>query len=146
MGSFADSVLANIATMKKEVNDQIVDTFIYAAKQTIQYSPSPSNNISDWATGHLIDQWYPAHNSYSSELTTSKSDTGTNSMVRVDGFKGKNFFLKTDGELTLTNNVDYAVLADRDGWVATKEHPNWQGKEAYYMVDLGIKDAKAKVG
>ena len=94
MGSFADSVLANIAIMKKEVNDQIVDTFIYAAKQTIQYSPSPTNTTRDspYADGELINQWYPAYNSYSTQQTGSKDDNGTASITRVMSLKGRTSF------------------------------------------------------
>ena len=147
MGSFADSVLANIAIMKKEVNDQIVDTFIYAAKQTIRYSPSPSNTPrgSPYAEGELINQWYPAYNSYSTQETDSKDDNGTASVARVDELKGKNFFLKKDGMLSLTNNLLYAVRANERGWL-TVDSSRWRNAKPYYMVELGIKDAKAKVG
>jgi hypothetical protein len=137
MGSFADSIKANIKELQQEVNDKITNEAVKTFRDVVSYSPSQDFNGSVWATGWVINQWYPSVGSPSSSLTDSRDQAGMNSGDRIAQLVGSKNFLKGDNSLWLTNNVPYVYQVEALGWVRTKP---------YAMVDKALTDAKTRIG
>ncbi len=137
MGSFADSIKANIKELQREVNDIITNEAIKTFRDVVRYSPSKDFNGSEWATGWVINQWYPSVGSPSSELNESRDQAGMNSGDRIAQLIGSRHFTNKDNSVYLTNNVPYVYQVEALGWVGTK---------AYAMVDLALTDAKTRLG
>jgi hypothetical protein len=136
MGSFADSIKANIKELQREVNDKILTeaskTFIDVTTGT----PSDWQN-SPFAKGLLSNQWYVAENKLSSELTGAKDLHGSASLNRANSILKWKTFLSKDGYVSFTNNVSYAYQAEALGWAVTKP---------YAMVEKALIDAKSRMG
>lgn len=147
MASFSQSILKNTKAIKQEINDKITGVAVYGFQQAIAESPSEDRHGSEWSTGLLINQWYPAYNSVSTMLTSQTDGIGIDSLQRVYDIKDKNYFYGKDGYVSLTNNVSYAYRADTLGWKPSAEHPSWTGKVApYAMVDKAMHRMKVKTG
>lgn len=137
MGSFADSIKANIKALQQEVNDTITNEAVKTFRSVVSYSPSKDFNGSEWATGWVINQWYPSVGSPSSELNENRDQAGFNSGDRISQLAGSNNFIKKDNSLWLTNSVPYVYQVEALGWPQT---------EPYAMVDKALTDAKTRLG
>jgi len=144
MGSFADSIKQSVEKIQLEIDQQLTKLTIDTFKDVIQESPSGWQN-SPYAEGLLVNQWYPAINSFSSELTSSKDLSGFQSFARLTELVDNKMFYKKDSRVTLTNNVDYAYRAEAIGWKPDAQHPSWKGAAPYGMVRKAIIKAKAKI-
>jgi hypothetical protein len=49
-------------------------------------------------------------------------------------------FYNKNGRITLSNNLDYAVQAESEGW----NPPRWKGTKPYRMVALSLQATVAK--
>lgn len=165
MGSFADSIKANIKALQQEVNDKVVDVFVETSLSVVHLTPSPSwigttrgasPSQPEYTDGLLANQWYPAENKFSEEETESKSDNGADSITRIEVMKSSKVFVAKDGYLSLTNNVPYAYRVDTLGYPQGKaeviqgygDWSYWNGSHStpYAMVDTSIAKTKAKIG
>lgn len=129
---FSASILNNIQRIKEEANNQIVDTAIKLFTFAVDYSPTPATG--DYSKGLFVNQWYPQQNGYSQEHSSQKDDNGSDSRSRISVLENSKAFLGKDGNLTLSNNTEYArnvedlgwqIGAGTNGWV-------WTGKVAPY--------------
>lgn len=123
----ATRILANINTKTYEI---AWDLFSGIVART----PSPSNP-GPHAKGVLANQWYPQAGGYSAAKGNSTSATGSDSLSRIKAAMSGNAFNGVDGLLTLSNNLDYAGLAETDGWLKTSP---------YRMVALSLQATLAK--
>jgi hypothetical protein len=137
MGSFADSIKANITQIQQEVNDTITNEAVKTFRDVVSYSPSKDFNGAEWATGWVINQWYPSVGRASSELNENRDQAGFNSGDRIAQLIGSKNFIKKDNSLWLTNNVPYVYQVEVLGWPQT---------DAYAMVDKALTDAKTRLG
>ncbi len=140
MGSFADSIKANIKEVKQEVNDKITKVAVDMFRDVVMLSPSQELRDSQWATGLLINQWYPKVGSASSELGSQTDQVGLQSMDRIAQLIGSSNFTVKDNSLWLTNNVPYAYQAEVIGW-----YGNGMKTAPYGMVGTALTNAKAKL-
>lgn len=138
MGSFADSLKANVAEVKQEVNDKITNVAVSMFRDVVQGSPSQDLQDSEWATGWVINQWYPSTRAASSELNEQRDQVGLNSMDRIAQLIGTSNFIKKDNSLWLTNNVPYAYQVEALGWKGSIRMP-------YMMVGNALTKAKANL-
>ena len=132
MGSFADSIKANVKEVKQDINKQILYQASEMFKDVTIGTPSAWQS-SKYATGLLINQWYTAQNSLSSEETDSKDLHGVASLNRANNILTWKTFLGKDGYVSFTNNVSYAYQAEVQGWNQTAP---------YRMVELALIDAE----
>lgn len=164
MGSFADSLKANVAEVKQEVNDKIVKVFKDIAYNVVYLTPSPSwsmsprgtsGNIAYYSDGLLANQWYPAENKISDEINNNTSDHGGDSYSRLSAMRDVKTFMKKDGYLSFTNNVPYAYRADVRGYpkgavdntTGDGSWNYWSGDvKPYAMIDQSIAKVKAEIG
>lgn len=150
MVDFLTSLMSNIEKVENEVNDKIMDVFELASEKVIEYTPQPSMfpNSALWATGLLVNQWYPAVNSFSDEQNSITSDNGNGSLGRVYKMRKEKPFKGKDAYITLTNNVDYAYRAESVGW-PQGENPTgwkWTGKiKPYFMVAKAVGETAAEI-
>ena len=143
MGSFADSIKANIAEVKQEVNDKITNIAVGMFRDVVQFSPSYELHDSVWANGLLINQWYPSVGSASGQLGSQVDQVGYQSMDRIAQLIGSSNFTSKDNTLWLTNNVPYAYQAEALGWYDTTRNQN---THPYAMVDKALTKAKGELG
>ena len=140
MGDFADSIKANIANIKQDISKELIHVAASLFKDVVGGTPSPTDitrgRESPFSLGLISNQWYPAYNKKSGELTSSKDDVGFNSLERIMALQGGNYFLGKDGTLTLTNNVPYANQVESIGWRSTPP---------YAMVYTALIRAKARM-
>jgi hypothetical protein len=136
MGSFADSIKANIKEIQQEVNTKILAEASRTFTDVTTGTPS-SWQQSKWAEGLLVNQWYTAQNSLSSEQNGSKDLHGTASLNRANAILSWKTFLGKDGYVSFTNNVSYAYQAEALGWKYT---------DKYAMVEKAMIDAKTRMG
>lgn len=139
--SFAASIKANSTKLLHDVNSKVYQIAKELFTKVVSLTPSPSNP-GPYATGHLVNQWYPEEGDYfSEELDSNTSPIGSGSISRISGLKGVQFFAK-DGKLTLTNNLSYAYRAEVLGW---PEGEGWSGQIGpYRMVAKAIQAIAAK--
>jgi hypothetical protein len=71
----------------------------------------------------------------SNSLGTGKSKNGSSSLARIKAMMNGLEFYNKDGKFTLSNNLDYAVLAESEGWKRTPP---------YRMVALSLQATVAK--
>lgn len=133
MGSFADSIKANIKEVKQEVNDKILGLATYGFTEVVEMSPSEPIG-SEYAIGLLKNQWYLSFNSLSSNLSSSTSQSGANSLLEIQKLTGAKTFLGKDGYVSFTNNVPHGERAEFIGWYPTETNPDWKGTPPYGMV------------
>lgn len=141
MGSFVDSIKANIKEAKQEVNDKITKAAVNMFRDVVQFSPSHELHGSVWAKGLLINQWYPSVGSASVQLDAQADQVGFQSMDRIAQLLGSNNFTSKDNTLWLTNNVPYAYQAEVDGW-----YGGGMKTAPYAMVDKALNKAKGELG
>ena len=141
MAGFADSVLSNASKMLAKVDVQCNaiarDLFLSIVDKT----PSPANP-GEYATGHLVNQWYPEVDDFSEELSGDTDENGAASRSRIYALNKLFTFLGKDGTLTLTNNLPYAYRAEALGWPT---QDGWSGRQGpYRMVALSLQAIAAK--
>lgn len=139
-GSFAQSILQNIAKIEQDVNDRVYEIARELFRSIVQLSPSPSNP-GETAKGLLANNWFPMNGpSFSTATTSATSSWGAASLARINALSGSNFIRK-DGTVTLSNNLDYAYRAEVLGWPT----PRWSGRVApYRMVALSMQKVAAR--
>lgn len=138
--SFTASLMANIAKVEQGINDKCYKISRELFLEVVKRTPSPSNP-GRFAEGLLANQWYPKEDEFSSEEGSSISDTGAQSKSRIRAMRGT-AFLRKNGKVTLTNNIDYAYRAEVLGWPSKD---GWSGKSGsdgkggpYRMVALSL--------
>lgn len=104
----------------KSVSNKIESLFT----DVVVLTPSPANP-GDYAQGHLVDQWYPQLNSFSSEISSVTNPNGANSLSRIKAMLSGLAFFGKDNVITLTNNVDYAYRAEVLGWPSGQGANGW---------------------
>jgi hypothetical protein len=89
--------------------------FEYVSRQAILLSPNPPGNRG-YAQGHLKNQWYASVGSPSSETSDAKSDTGQDSLSRLQSVLSTQPFYGKDATLYFSNSVSYAYRVESIGW------------------------------
>lgn len=143
MSTFGASVTLNCDRLLQKTNARCLSVAKELFDSIVNLSPSPKNN-SQWADGLLVNQWYPAVGTFSSELSTSTSPYGAASLSRISSLvsDSKEFYGK-DGVITLSNNVFYAYRAEALGW-PEKDNPVWKNAEPYWMVARSLQIIAAR--
>lgn len=138
---FIASLTSNIQNLKAEVNRKVYNISIELFLRIVERTPSPSNK-GHQARGLLANQWYVSSgNNFSSSLGSSISNTGSDSVSRINAMRGGRVFDGKNGTVTLANNVPYAYRAEMLGWPA----PDWTGTVGpYRMVALSLQEIGAK--
>ena len=159
MGSFAESILRDVEQVKEDINKEVIQKFVSLATDIVNYTPSPSwigqiksysSSSPEFSDGLLANQWYVAENSISSELSSTKSSNGADSLRRIEeSTKYKTFYGK-DGMLSLANNVDYAYRVETLGYPEGKTDGKtswkyWNGSHLipYAMVEKSLIKARS---
>lgn len=140
--SFLKDIQKWSSKVQQEANTKITEEFIKTAKDVVNFSPTLERGAV-FSEGLLINQWYPAKNSYDQSQTTQENYLGWDSLMRIDQLKGSKNFLGKDGFLSLTNSVHYVMNAETRGWTKN-ENPNWRGHIPYAMVAKAVIKAKAR--
>lgn len=136
---FAASVRANSNKALLKLNTACYKIARELFSSVVALTPSPSNP-GPTARGLLANQWYPMEGmNFSNESGLGVSPNGADSLARINAINGLQFF-KKDGVVTMTNNEDYAVLAEYIGW----NPPRWKGTQPYRMVARSIQLIAAK--
>lgn len=134
---FFDSIQQNINQTLQNVNDKINKEAVETFRDVVKETPNPSMpDAAFYSKGLLVNQWYPKFGGFSSEISSAKDDYGFNSLDRINVILDGKEFLGKDGEVSLSNNVSYAIQADKIGWYFTAP---------YAMVDKAIIKAKARI-
>lgn len=128
---FGASVQLNGQKLLKKTNDKCLAIAKELFVSIVNLSPSPINPGA-FADGLLVNQWYPAIGSFSSELGASESDYGAESLARIAAISPVAFMGK-DNMVTLSNNVHYAYRAEALGWPITPG-TNWTGRVGPYLM------------
>lgn len=111
----------------------------------VNYSPSPTRP-GPYATGLLVNQWYPSIGTPDLSVTNVTNDYGADSFARISAMVSTNPFNGKDNVVYLTNSTEEAIYADRLGWVRGKGTNGWvwSGKPAYFMRDKALLNIQAK--
>lgn len=133
--SFAKSVAENVRLVQEELDKNVTNFVAETFKDVVKLSPSEWKN-SPYATGWLVNQWYPSTGVPSSSLTQSKDIYGMNSLDRINTFAESKPFLRKDNTVFLTNSVPYAYQAEAIGW---------KYADKYAMIAQSVDKAKAKL-
>jgi hypothetical protein len=107
----------------------------------VRLTPSPKNP-GPFASGLLVNQWYPSVDRPSQQKGDATSPDGAASIERINAFtQNGRAFLGKDGKVYLTNNVEHAYRAEMLGW----PEPEWSGKIGpYRMVARSLQAVSAK--
>ena len=134
MLDFEKSIRAQATRILESINTKTYEIAWELFSGIVARTPSPSNP-GPHAKGVLANQWYPQTGGFSGAKGNSTSATGSDSLSRIKAAMSGNAFNGKDGVLTLTNNLDYAGLAETDGWLKTSP---------YRMVALSLQATTAK--
>jgi hypothetical protein len=113
------------------------EVFEYVSRQVVLLSPNPPGKRG-YAQGHLKNQWYASVDSPSSYTSNSKSDTGQDSLARLQSVLATQPFYGKDATLYFTNSVSYAYRVESFGW--PKNDPTnttswlWTGRATPYAM------------
>ena len=140
---FYEQILKNSEALLLEVDTALTKLTVETFRDAVKGTPSPANDA-PYADGTLINNWYPALNSFSSESSSSKDDYGFSSLDRINSIVGAKYFYRKDSEVTLTNNISYAYCAEMLGWKRSDD-PRWRNAPPYGMVANAMTNAKAKL-
>jgi hypothetical protein len=139
MGKFSQSIRASSQNLLVAVNNKVYSIAWELFTTVVKLTPSKANP-GPHAKGLLANQWYPQEGSASTARSNAMSDNGAGSLARIQAMLGGTEFLGKDGKLTLTNNIDYAILAETEGW----QPPKWRGTKPYMMVAKSLQIIAAK--
>ena len=134
MSFFEKSVRAACGKILDDVNQKVYQISWELFSSVVNKTPSPTNP-GPTAKGLLANQWYPMAGGTSASRGTSTSPSGSDSLSRIRSMMNGREFSKKDGLLTLSNNLDYAMKAEEEGWVRTS---------GYRMVALSLQSTAAK--
>lgn len=141
MAGFADSIKANCQKILEQVDKKTYSIVWQLFTSVVYLSPSPANP-GETAKGLLANQWYPQiGEGYSSQLTSSTSPYGSDSLARINSTANQKIFYGKDGVMSMANNVSYAYRAEKLGWL---EPPWHRGVQPYRMVSLSILKVKTE--
>lgn len=142
LSSFMSSLTTNIAKIEKHINDKCYKITIELFLKIVELTPSPVNP-GKHAEGVLVNQWYPKEGKgFSDAVGDEKSPNGAASRQRIVALRGGTAFLRKNGRITLSNNVHYAVRAEKIGWPVAD---GWSGKVGpYRMVALALQQIAAR--
>lgn len=139
MSFFEKSIRAASNKILVDVNLKCYQIAWELFTSVVNKTPSPANS-SPAAKGLLVNQWYPLARGASNTRGSAKSPGGADSLARIRAMMNGIEFYDRDGRVTLSNNLDYAVLAESEGW----KPPRWTGTPAYRMVALSLQATVAK--
>lgn len=132
-----------VKAMSDNTNKIVEDLFTAA----VDYSPSPTRDPTGrYARGLLVNQWYFSVGAPSSEVGSSLSDSGTDSIARIREIASVLPFNGKDNSVYLSNNTEEAYYANKLGWQRGQGNNGWiwAGASAYYMADKAISYIQGK--
>lgn len=118
MSFFEKSVKAASSKILDDISKKCYQISWELFTSVVNKTPSPTNP-GPQAKGLLANQWYPLAGGSSAARGTSTSPNGTDSLSRIRAMMNGREFTGKDGSITLTNNLDYAVQAESEGWKRT---------------------------
>ena len=138
---FAASIKSNGEAILHKVNKEVYRIAWELFTSVVKLTPSPSQP-GKYAKGVLANQWYPSVGAASTAVGSDRSPTGSASLTRINTItRSGSAFLGRDNKLTMANNLDYAVQAERLGWVMTKGY-HMVGKS---LIAVAAKNKKIKI-
>jgi len=133
MGSFTDSLKANITRVQTEVNFKINAVAYNLFTRIVNNSPHVGDG--PYVAGHFVANWFPAVNSFDTTITGTTSN-GSDSLARIESIiKPSTAFFQKDGYVSLSNNLSYAQRVEFLGWPAGKDPISgwtWTGMRRVY--------------
>jgi hypothetical protein len=133
MGSFTDSLKANITRVQTEVNFKINAVAYNLFTRIVNNSPHVGDG--PYVAGHFVANWFPAVNSFDTTITGATSN-GSDSLARIESIvKNSNAFFQKDGFVTLSNNLNYSLRVETLGWPSGKDPISgwtWTGMRKFY--------------
>lgn len=132
--SFAAHLRKNIERVLLEVNYKINHRAFIFFNYIVKKSPHVGEG--PYVSGQFINNWFPAVNGFDSSITSATDPDGKGSVARIESVvKNNSAFLRRDGFVSLSNNLDYAKRVEYLGW--PKGHDpktgwNWTGKRIIY--------------
>ena len=134
MGVFADSLRRNIERVLREVNYKINHRAYIFFNYIVEKSPHVGQG--PYVAGHFINNWFPAVNGFAGTVTDQTDPDGKGSLARIEAVvKNNSVFLRRDGFISLSNNLDYGFRVEVAGWPKgydPKTGWNWTGKRIIY--------------
>lgn len=143
--SFADQIKAFERKALLAANSSVLKAFETVAIDTVLLTPTSPE--AKYATGLLINSWYPAVGSFDNTVGTTTDYYGNASLARIKAIVAQQPFLGKDNFITLTNSVDHAYRAEHLGWPSGlgTNGWHWTGKvQAYKMVGRAVNNLKGK--
>lgn len=134
MPFFEKSIRAASKKILVDVNQKCNQIAWELFTSVVNKTPSPTNP-GPFAKGLLANQWYSMDGGVSGASGINKSPNGADSLARIQSILNGTQFSGRDGRVTLSNNLDYAVQAESEGWKRTP---------AYRMVALSLQATVAK--
>jgi hypothetical protein len=131
---FADSIRMNsarvMASTQAACNNIMVDLFT----NVVQRTPVGATAM-EQHPGLLKNNWFSSVGEYPSSATTPVYDaSGSDSLLNITVLKEADLFDKKDSVASFTNNISYAIRAERIGW----DKPQWSGVDPYWMVATSL--------
>lgn len=108
---------------------------------------SPTSPEASYATGLLINSWFPAIASFDETVGNATDYYGTASLSRIRTILAQKPFYGKDSFVTLTNSVDHAYRANYLGWPAGLGTNGWHwtgNVQAYHFVSTAINNIRGK--
>jgi len=132
--SFAASLRKNIDRVLREVNYKINHRAYIFFNYIVKKSPHVGDG--PYVSGHFINNWFPAVNTFDGSITPATEADGGGSMARIESVvKNNSAFLRKDGFVSLSNNLSYAARIESLGWPKgydPKSGWNWTGKRIIF--------------
>jgi hypothetical protein len=125
--SFLSDIEAFREKALQQASKNASEVFEYVSRQVVLLSPNPPGN-----------QWYASVDSPSSSTSNSRSDTGQDSLARLQSVLATQPFYGKDATLYFTNSVSYAYRVESFGW--PKNDPTnttswlWTGRATPYAM------------
>jgi len=132
IAAFRDKALQAASTNTMTIAQEV-------GRMEVAFSPSPINP-GPYATGLLINQYYPSVGAPDFTVTTATNSSGADSLARINALAETNAFLGKDNVVYITNSTEEAYYADKLGWQKGLGTNGWiwKGAAAYYMRDQAI--------
>ena len=118
MSFFEKSVKAATSKILDDINTKCYQVSWELFSLVVSKTPSQTNP-GPTSKGLLANQWYPQTGSASSAKGTSTSPNGSDSLARIKSLLNGREFYSKEGRFTLSNNLDYALQAESEGWRRT---------------------------
>lgn len=126
--AFADKALQKASTNTMNIVQDV-------GRMEVAFSPSPSNP-GPYATGLLVNNYYPSVGVPDYSRSSSTSAAGSDSLSRINEFAETNAFLGKDNVVYITNSTEEAYYADVLGWQKGQGTNGWiwSGKATPYFM------------